>query len=79
VDSRPWRFIGRQNDVAAHELPKTLQPPDHVELAVREVFEEAVTHEPDHILPVVIPFVGELFLQHRADGNDRGKGIAEKS
>src|SRR5713226_4908252 len=63
--------------IAAHVLPKTLQPPDHVELAVREVFEEAVTHQPDHILPVVIPFVGELFLQHGPDGNDRGKGIAE--
>ena len=49
-----------------------------MQLAVGEVFEEAVAHEPNNILPIVVPFVSQFFLQHRTDGNEGCKSIAEK-
>ena len=58
-------------------LPEALQSPNHVQLAIRNMFEEAVAHEPDDVLPVAVPFVGDFFLQYGADGNHRGKGIPE--
>lgn len=53
---------GSPHVVAAQILPKTLQPPDHVQLPVEKAFEKAITHEPPDVLPVVISFVGDLFL-----------------
>ena len=63
--------------VAAQVLPKALQPPDHVQLPVGKMFEEAVTHEPPDVLPVIITFVGNFFLQHGANGNHRRKCVSE--
>ena len=41
------------------------------------MLEEAVADEPDYILPIVVPLVGDFFLQDRADGDYRGKRIPE--
>src|SRR5260370_17486019 len=41
------------------------------------MFEEAVADEPHDISPVVIALVGDLFLEHGANGNHDGKRIAE--
>jgi len=35
---------GSPNIVSPHILPEALQPPDHMHLAVRKMFEEAVAH-----------------------------------
>src|SRR5712692_8742091 len=75
---KSFPFHGRPNVVAAQVLPKALEPPDHMQLAVGKMFQKAATHEPRYILPVVVPFVGDFLLQDRADGNQRGKGIPEK-
>ena len=56
--------------VAAQILPEALQAPDHVQLPVGKMLEEAVADEPRYILPVVVTFVSNLFLQNRADGDD---------
>src|ERR1700722_7653555 len=61
--------------VASKVLPEALQSPDHMHLAVRKVFEETVGDQSGNILPIVISFVGQFFLQHRADGNHCGKPI----
>src|ERR1700757_1722030 len=66
------------NVVTTEVLPEALQPPDHVQLAIGKMFQKAVTDEPRDILPVVISFVGEFFLQDRADGNHRRKSVPEK-
>ena len=63
--------------VAAEILPKPLQAPDHVQLAVGKMFEEAIAYETDHVFPVVIALVGDFLLQDGADGNHRGEGITE--
>ena len=63
--------------VATKILPQTLQAPDHVQLPVGKVFEEAVTHKPDDILPVVVAFVSDFLLQHRSNGNYRSEGVSE--
>src|ERR1700692_1860140 len=57
--------------VAPHVLPQALKPPDHVQLPVREMFEEAVRHQAGHVLPVAVPLVGKFFLQDGADRNHR--------
>lgn len=41
------------------------------------MLEETVADEPHHVLPVVIPLVGDLFLQDRADGDYGSKRIPE--
>ena len=41
------------------------------------MLEEAVADEPHHVLPVVVPLVGDLFLQDRADGDHGGKRMTE--
>src|SRR5260370_5248350 len=41
------------------------------------MLEETIADEPRHVLPIVIPLVGDLFLQDRADGNHGCKGISE--
>src|SRR5207245_11562510 len=64
--------------IASHILPQALQPPEHVHLPVRKMLQKAAADQPSDILPVIVPFVGQLFLKHRADGNDRGKSVAEK-
>src|SRR5712691_4967448 len=64
--------------VASKVLPEALQPPDHMQLPIRKVFQEAVAHQPGHILPIVISFVGQFFLQHRTDRNHRRKPIPEQ-
>src|SRR5438067_9620051 len=73
----PFALQGLPLVVAAEILPESLQPPDHVHLTVRKMFEEAVADEPRDVLPVVIPLVGNLFLQDGADGNHGGKRIPE--
>ena len=42
------------------------------------MFEEAVADKPDYVLPIVITFVGNFFLQDSADGNHGGKRVAEE-
>ena len=73
----PFALQGLPLVVAAEILPESLQPPDHVHLPVRKMFEEAVADEPHHVLPVVVPLVSDFFLQDRADGNHGGKRIPE--
>src|SRR5258708_33574307 len=46
-------------------------------MTVGRVVEEAVADEPDDISAVVIALVGDLFLEHGANGNHDGKRIAE--
>jgi len=63
------------HQVAAKVLPEALQPPNHVELTVGKMFEEAVADEPHDVLPVVITLVSNFFLQDGTDGNHRGSGL----
>ena len=42
------------------------------------MLQEAVADQPRYVLPVVVPLVGDLFLQHGADGNDRSKSVAKE-
>ena len=73
----PFALQGLPGEVAAKILPESLQPPDHVHLPVRKMFEETVADQPHDVLPVVVPLVGDFFLQDRADGNHGGKRIPE--
>lgn len=41
------------------------------------MFEEAVRYQPGDVLPVAIPFVGELFLQDGAYRDDGGERITK--
>src|SRR5260370_41075768 len=41
------------------------------------MFEEAVADKPDYVLPVVVPLVGNFFLQNGTDGDHRRKRIPE--
>src|SRR6266702_2564257 len=50
--------------ITAQILPQPLQPPEHVHLPVRKMLQKAAADQPSDILPVVVPFVGELFLKH---------------
>src|ERR1700730_3715317 len=63
--------------VAPHVLPQALKPPDHVQLPVREMFEETVRHQAGHVLPVAVPLVGKFFLQDGADRNHRGERVTK--
>src|SRR6266852_4162101 len=64
--------------VAVHILPDPLQPPEHMHLPVRKMLEKTVADQPHHILPIVITFVGDFFLQHRPDGDNRCEGVSEQ-
>src|SRR5579862_877212 len=50
--------------VPTEVLPQTLQPPDHVQLAVGEMFKEAVAHQPSNIFPVIVALIRNFFLQY---------------
>src|SRR5205823_12448141 len=41
------------------------------------MLEEAVTHKSDDVFPVVVTFVSDFLLQHRADGNHRGESVSK--
>src|SRR5260370_17130779 len=41
------------------------------------MFEEAVADQPDYVLPVVVPLVGNFLLQDGTDGDHRRKRIPE--
>src|SRR5947209_10007632 len=49
-----------------------------LDLAVGKRFQEAVGHQPRYILPVIISFVSNFFLQHSANRNHSGKSIAKE-
>src|SRR5260221_2439036 len=49
-----------------------------MQLPVRKVFQEAVAYEPGHILPIVVSFVSQFFLQHGPDRDHRRKRIPEE-
>src|SRR6266568_3548237 len=50
--------------IAAQILPQPLQPPEHVHLPVGKMLQKAAADRPSDILPVIVPFIGELFLKH---------------
>jgi len=52
-----------------------MEPPDHMRLPIREVFQETVAQQARYIPPVVITFVRDLFLKYRADRNYGCEGI----
>src|SRR6266849_5308167 len=64
--------------IAAQVLPDQLQPPEHMHLPVRKMFEKTVADQAHHVLPVVITFVGDFFLQHRPDGDYRCECVSEQ-
>src|SRR5712664_801282 len=64
--------------IAAQVLPDALQPPEHMHLPVRKMFEKTVADQAHHVLPIVITFVGDFFLQHRPDGDNRCEGVSEQ-
>src|ERR1700732_2120970 len=61
--------------VAAQILPDAAQPPEHVHLPVRKMLEKTVADQTHHVLPVVIAFVSDFFLQHGPDGNYSGECV----
>src|SRR5216683_3954909 len=73
----PLALQGFPLHVSAQVFPESPQPPDHVQLPVRKMFEEAIADKTDYVLPVVIPLVGNFFLQDGADGDHRRKRIPE--
>jgi hypothetical protein len=73
----PFALHGFPDEVTAQALPKALKAPDHVQLPIRKMLEEAVGDEPYHVLPVVVPLVGDFFLQDGTDGDHRRKRVAE--
>src|SRR6267143_6271552 len=75
---QPFALHRRPDVVAEQILPNTLQPPEHVHLPIGKMFEKTVADQPHHVLPVVIAFVGDFFLQHRPDGDDRCEGVSEQ-
>src|SRR5882762_2533828 len=74
---KSFALHGLPDQVAAQVLPETLQPPDHVQLPIGKMLEEAVADEPRYILPVVVALVGNLFLQNGTYGDHCGKRIPE--
>src|SRR5579859_4734327 len=69
---------GRPGVIASEVLPHAAQPPGHVHLSVRKVFQKAVGHQPHHVLPVVVALVRNFYLQYRADGNHRRKRVSKQ-
>src|SRR5258708_14102865 len=63
--------------VASQILPEALQAPDHMQLPVRKMFQEAIADEPRDILPIVVAFISQLLLKHGANGNHCGERIPE--
>ena len=61
--------------VAPRVLPQALKPPDHVQLPVGEMLEEAVGHQTGHVLPIAVPFIGEFFLQDGPYRDDCGECV----
>src|SRR2546430_13327401 len=49
-----------------------------MQLPVRKMFQEAVADEPDHVLPIVLSFVSQFFLQHGTNGNHRCERIPKE-
>jgi hypothetical protein len=74
---KPFAFYRPPHKIAADVLPQTLQSPHHVQLPVGEVLQEAVTDQPHYVLPVIVAFVRDFFLQDGADRNHGSKGIPE--
>src|SRR5712692_289153 len=64
--------------VAAEVLPEALQPPDHMQLPIGKMLEEAVTDQARHILPIIIATIGDLLLQDRANRNGRREGVPKQ-
>src|SRR5260370_31043438 len=63
--------------VASQILPEALQSPDHMQLPIRKMFQEAIADEPRDILPIVVAFVSQFLLKHGANGNDCCERISE--
>jgi len=59
---KPLALQGSPGKITAKILPEALQPPDHVQLPVRKMLEEAVADEPNYISPVVVALVSNFFL-----------------
>src|ERR1700720_2333204 len=77
-----FRTSSRQrppSHVTSQVLPDTLQSPDHMQLPVRKVFDEAIGHKACDVLPVVVAFVSKFFLQHRANRNQGRKSVSEEN
>src|ERR1700730_946876 len=68
------RFPGH---ITTYVLPQALKAPNHVQLPVREMFEEAIGYQTGYVLPVAVSLIGKFFLQYRADRDHRGKRIAK--
>src|SRR5581483_8666684 len=64
-------------DIATHILPQALQAPDHLQLPVWEMLQEAEADETHDVPPVVVTPVRDLFLQDGANRNHGGECIAE--
>ena len=75
---QPLSFHRSPHQVASQVLPKALQSPDHMQLPVRKMFQEAVGDEPSHILPIVVSLVSQFLLQNGTNGNHRCKRIPEE-
>ena len=64
--------------VSAEVLPDALETPDHRELAVGKMFEEAVDQQMRNLAPVAVGAESHFFEQYRTDGNQRGEGVADQ-
>ena len=84
--SRSGSWVGRDSysfhlsplQIPTEVLPDALEPPDHCELAIGEVFKEAVDQQARDFTPVTITTEGHFFKQHGADGDERCKSITEQ-
>src|SRR6266446_33103 len=74
---QPFALEQAPGIIAVKVLPDPLQPPEHMHLPVRKMFEKTVADQAHHVLPVVVALVGDFFLQHGADGDYRRKRISE--
>ena len=63
--------------VASQILPEALQSPDHMQLPIRKMFQEAITDEPRDILPIVVAFVSQFLLKHGTNRNHGRESVAE--
>ena len=71
-------FHGSPLQVSAEVLPDSLETPEHRELAVGKVFEEAIDYQARDFAPVAVTAERHFFEQYRTDGNQRGEGVAEQ-
>src|SRR5260370_29687449 len=65
------------NQISPQVLPKALQSPDHMQLPVRKMLQEAIADEPGDILPIVVAFVSQFLLEYGTNGNHCRESIAE--